>query len=499
MKRLAGVGGVLTFLALVTWGVSVQVSSSSQVQRDAAPLSDRGREAVNTTERSDVQTPTDPKELVSEKNLIRLVQQMVRIDSEFSKGVLQNNKEMAEYIGRELKAIGVEVEVVYPKEPFEAPYQRGLGIKYPGDPSDFPVVVARLRGKVGKPVLGLEMHYNTVVIGDRELWTVDPLGGQIIDGKIYGRGATNSHSAVAQRIETLRVLKESGIKMDGDLVVTLVPGEGATEFGMPWVVEHRPELVAADWYLAGSIGPTFSKEGGHIWAKLIVTGKQHHPPGGVNAAHQIVELLPAVTDVDGWMTWQSDPLFPGRKPGVDVTVLSTGAPDKVAVNVMPSKAEALLDIRLFPNLEPLQVVAQLNKLLADKMKANPELHVALEVTHCQKVQPRLWDFINEDDPLVQEMLKFSREYTGRQDIEMQWVGSVGGGRPDLWDSGSIVVFAGGLKLPGGGHGAHSPDEYVNIDGLAPSTKVMVDFVQRVLGNGTRPGIRPPTKRPARVH
>src|SRR4030042_3201320 len=93
----------------------------------------------------------NPKELVSEKNLVRLVQQMVRINSEFSKGILHNNKEMAEFLGKELRAIGVEVEGVYPKEPFEAPYHRGLGVKYTGGPSDFPVVVARLRGTTGKP------------------------------------------------------------------------------------------------------------------------------------------------------------------------------------------------------------------------------------------------------------------------------------------------------------------------------------------------------------
>jgi len=396
---------------------------------------------------------------------------------------------MAEFLGKELRDIGVEVEVVYPEEPFEAPYHRGLGVKYPGDPSDFPVVVARLRGTTGKPVLGLTTHYNCVVIGDRDLWTVDPLGGEIIDGKIYGRGATNSHAGVVKRIETLRVLKESGVELEGDLVVTLVPGEGATEFGLPWVVEHRPELIAADWYLAGSIGPRFSKSGGHMWAKLTVVGVMHHPPGGINAAHQMVEVIPAVIDVDRWMTWEDDPLFSGRKPVVDVTVLSTGDPGNVVVNVMPAKAEALLDLRLFPNQEVPQVVAELNQLLDDLMKENPDLHVELEVTHVQKAPGHVWDVITEDDPLVQEILEFSREFTGRQDIEMEWRGSHGGGRPDFWNLGSIVIFSGGLKLPGGGGGAHSPDEFVRIEGLVESTQIVVDFVQRVLGNG----IRPPAK------
>ena len=434
----------------------------------------------------DSTAPQDPKELVSEKNLVRLIQQMVQINSEFSKGVVHNHKEIAEYLAKEIRDIGIEVEVVYPEEPFEAPYQKGLGIKYPGDPSDFPVVVARLRGKTGKPVLGLTTHYNTVVIGDRELWSVDPLGGEIIDGKIYGRGATNSHASVAKRIEILRVLKESGVEMNGDLVVTLVPGEGATEFGMPWVVEHRPELVAADWYLAGSIGPRFTKQGGHIWAKLIVVGPMHHPgSAGINAAHQMAEIIPSVIDVDRWMTYEDDPLFASRKPHVEVTVLSSGDPRNVAVNVMPSKVEALLDMRLYPAQEPTQVVAELNKLLSNLMEENPDLDVELEVTHIQKAPGHVWDVITEDDPLVQQIMAFSREFTGNPDLAMEWGGGVGGGRPDFWNTGAIVIFAGGIEMPGGGYGAHSPDEFVWIDGLVPRTQVMVDFLQRVLNSGIR--------------
>lgn len=435
-------------------------------------------------------TPQDPKDLVSEENLVRLVQQMVQINTEFAKGVVHNNKEMAEFLAKEIRDIGIEVEVVYPEEPFEAPYQEGLGIKYPGDPSDFPVVVARLRGTIGKPVLGLTTHYNSVVIGDRALWTVDPLGGEIIDGKIYGRGATNSHSGVAKRIEILRVLKESGIEMEGDLVVTLIPGEGATEFGLPWVVENRPELIAADWYLAGSIGPRFTKQGGHVWAKLTVVGTMHHPGrAGANAAHQMANVIPAVVDVDRWMTWEDDPLFVGRKPHVEFTVLSSGDPRNVVVNVMPSKIEALMDMRLFPNQEAPKVVAELNKLLDDLMEETPDLNVKLEVTHVQKTPGHVWDIITEDDPLVQEILEFSREFTGRQDIEMEWRGGVGGGRPDFWNVGAIVIFSGGLDIPGGGGNAHAPDEYLEIEGLVESTQIIVEFVRRVLEDG----ISPPSK------
>jgi succinyl-diaminopimelate desuccinylase len=322
-----------------------------------------------------------------------------------------------------------------------------------------------------------------VVIGDRSQWTVDPLGGEIKDGKIYGRGATNSHASVAKYIEALRVLKESGVPLDGDLVVTLTPGEGATEFAMPWVVEHRPELVKADWYLMGCCGPVFQKQAGHIWAKLTVLGTMHHPGSAdVNAVHQMLQVLPKVIDVDSWMKWTPDPMF--SKPHVEATVLSSGHPREVAVNVMPAKVEAHLDIRLLPSQDTKQVVAEINKLLADLKRADPKLEAQFEVAGVQKVPEEYWSRITENDPLVQEILKLSRDYTGK-DVKMSWRGGVGGGRPDFWNLGALVVFSGGLDLPRGGGGAHSPNEYANINALVAGTRVIVDVVQRVLSK-TRP-------------
>jgi acetylornithine deacetylase/succinyl-diaminopimelate desuccinylase-like protein len=415
---------------------------------------------------------------------------MIQLNCYFDDGISYNEDKMVNYLEKELKNIGVEVEVVYPERPFQAPYHQGVEVKYPSDPSDFPVVVARLRGTEGKPVLGMTKHYNTVVVGDRDLWTVDPLKGEIIDGKIYGRGAIDDHAGIAERIEMFRVLKESGVKLKGDLVLTIVPGEGATDFGLPWVVEHGPELIAADWYLAGNIGPIFGKQGGHFWAKLTVKGFMHHPPGKVNAIHQMMKVLPAVIDVDRWMTWEDDPLFSGLKPRVDVTAISSGDASDVAVNVMPAQVEALLDVRMFPNQNIPQAVGELNKLLDELMEENPDMQVKLEITNLQKAPEEVWDRINEDDPLVQEILEFSRDFTGRQDLEMKWRGGFAGGRPDFWNAGAIVIYSGGLELPGSGGGAHGADEFVRIDGLVQMTQILVDFIQRVLGED---GINPPAK------
>lgn len=56
----------------------------------------------------------------------------------------------------------------------------------------------------------------------------------------------------------------------------------------------------------------------------------------------------------------------------------------------------------------------------------------LEVAGVQKVSEEYWSRITEKDPLVQEILKMSRDYTVK-DVKMSWRGGVGGGRPDFWN------------------------------------------------------------------
>ncbi len=429
-------------------------------------------------------------ELVQEDRIVRNVQEMVRINTEFNKGHVANHREVVDYIANELAQIeGVEYEVIVPSEPFEAPYHRGLNVPFPGDPADFPVVVARIRGTQGTPVLGLSQLYNSVVIGDLNEWTVDPLGGEIIDGRIYGRGATNSHASVANYLEVLRVISESDLRLAGDLVVAITPGEGGTEFGLPYAVDRRPDLMEADWYLMGCCGPNFTKHGGHIWAKITVAGSMQHPISGAsaNAVHQMATIIPRIVDVHSWMTWEPEPLFGDREPYVEVTNVSSGYPRHVAVNVMPSEVEALLDLRLYSQQTPEQVVAELQALLDQLMEEDPELYVELEITGIQKPPADVWDRITEDDPLVQEILELSREYTGDPSIELQWRSGFAGGRPDLWNTGAKVLYSGGLSLPGGGGGgAHSADEYISIDSLVPRTQLILAVVERALVNGLTP-------------
>ncbi len=54
-------------------------------------------------------------------------------------------------------------------------------------------------------------HSDTVPIAERANWTVDPLGGEIKDGKIWGRGACDDKYAIASMLMLMKIFKEEEI------------------------------------------------------------------------------------------------------------------------------------------------------------------------------------------------------------------------------------------------------------------------------------------------
>ncbi len=92
--------------------------------------------------------------------------------------------------------------------------------------TELPVVFARLGRPGGRRIL-LVGHTDVVPIGDRATWTMDPWGGEIEDGRLYGRGACDMKGGCAAILATMRALATSGAadKLDGEVLAVFVPSE----------------------------------------------------------------------------------------------------------------------------------------------------------------------------------------------------------------------------------------------------------------------------------
>src|SRR2546429_7603667 len=94
-------------------------------------------------------------------------------------------------------------------------------------------LVARVRGdgSLGAVVLH---HHIDVVYADRRFWTVDPFGGEVRDGFLYGRGAIDMKSTGILQLAALLALARAGARPKRDLVFLPPPAEETgTAFGRP--------------------------------------------------------------------------------------------------------------------------------------------------------------------------------------------------------------------------------------------------------------------------
>jgi len=147
------------------------------------------------------------------------LQALVRIPS-----VTGSEEAVQADLARRLALAGMRVETLSPD-----PAAIRADPAWPGEETSrtaLPLVIGRL-GRSGGRRLILSGHVDVVPPGDPATWTFDPWGGEIRDGRLYGRGACDMKGGAAAILAAVRALVASGAaeRLDGELVVALVPGE----------------------------------------------------------------------------------------------------------------------------------------------------------------------------------------------------------------------------------------------------------------------------------
>lgn len=99
-------------------------------------------------------------------------------------------------------------------------------------------VVGIIKGDGSGPNVMYNSHMDHVDTGERSNWKYDPYGGEIADGYIHGRAASDVKSGMAAQIYAGGLLKKAGVKLKGDFIYTgVVQEEPAEMFGMAYLCE----------------------------------------------------------------------------------------------------------------------------------------------------------------------------------------------------------------------------------------------------------------------
>lgn len=140
-------------------------------------------------------------------------------------------------------------------------------------------------------------HTDVVPAGDRSKWEFDPFAGEVKDGWILGRGASDMKGGLAGLIFAAAVLKRLNVPLPGELCLAIVPDEETGgELGVPWILERG--LIQGDGCLiaepSSPLHPTLGQKGA-CWFRVTVKGTPAHgslgPLAGRNA---IVDALKAI-------------------------------------------------------------------------------------------------------------------------------------------------------------------------------------------------------------
>jgi len=402
---------------------------------------------------------TNAVSAVNEQRVVSLAQQLVRINSEYSEEGVRNHYEITNFLKGLYESLGMEVHYAEPEK-------------------GFPLVVARLRGKVGKPILGIIGHYNTVLIGDRSKWTVDPLGAEIRDGRIWGRGSGDMKKTIAATIEATRAVMASKTELKGDLVHVWFAGEGHHDSALEHMAGAGRAYAGADWYIDEGDANIGKVAGSLVWIQLRVKGLTGHTAmyrgdgrKPINAISKMVRLLSRIEQVDDWMTYKTHPLFgkPRRystKPIVEIGRISGG----IKVNQVPEECTAEVDFRLLPGQTAEKLFDELRSLI-EKVRAEDEEFEPVEVKPVHIISSRPWE-LTDDHPVVKAIREVATPILGSRP---QWRGLVFGSRPPLWEFAEVIHFG----VPGGAD-AHAPNESQTIDGLVKGTKVFAALIDKLL-------------------
>ena len=180
---------------------------------------------------------------------VRFLSDYVRIDTVNPPG---NESRGTEYLKAILAKEGI------PSETFELVPGRGN-------------LVARLKGNGSKKPVLILGHVDTVPI-EREKWTVDPLGGLIRDGFIYGRGASDDKSIGIACLEVMLLLHRLNIPLDRDVIYLAEAGEeSSTQIGIDFMVAQHWDKIAAEFSLTEGGGMT--EENGTV-KQVVVTATE---------------------------------------------------------------------------------------------------------------------------------------------------------------------------------------------------------------------------------
>ncbi len=372
--------------------------------------------------------------MINKERLIRLTQKLIQFDSVNPPG---NELAVSKFIESDMRSLKLDVKTY-------------------SFVKNRPNVVATLRGsnprKTNKPVL-ITPHIDTVPFGTG--WKFKPTGGQIHQGRIYGRGASDDKGNAAVGMEVLRSLVENKVQLKHDIIfAATVDEETGSHQGIRPLLSKgilRPHVALItdseefDCIIA---------QKGLFHSRVQVFGKKAHGAynwRGVNAIEISAKMIKRL--LDHQFKFKKHPLL--VPPTKNIGTIKGG--DKV--NMVADFCEFSLDIRFMPGMTAEGVLKEVTRIIEKETK-----DFKIIIDDAQKPYS-----IDPKHPFVKTYVDVCKS----MGVTAKLSGSQGATVISFFQDYKIPAFSTGW----GAHGViHANDEYATVKTLVKGAKVLERYL-----------------------
>ena len=343
-------------------------------------------------------------------------------------------------------------------------------------------VLGRIEGKRPGKVLLLDGHIDTVPVPDASRWTHDPFGGEIADGKIYGRGSSDMKGAVAAMTSAAAFFADDTNRdFVGSVYVSGVVHEECFEGIASRQISQR---IHPDYVVIGESSELNLKRGQRGRAEVVVEtfGKPAHsanPRAGINAVYTMAHLIREIARLEA-------PVHPILGEGI-LELTDIKSSPYPGASVVPDYCRATYDRRLLVGETRESVLKPLLELIRNLRSLEPtfdaRVSFASGVERCytgdeicgERFFPG-WVF-DQDDAFVQTALAGLRSAGLNPEITQY----------SFCTNGSHYAGEAGIQTIGFGPSrenlAHTIDEYIEVDQLLKATEGYHGILRHVFQKG----------------
>jgi succinyl-diaminopimelate desuccinylase len=392
---------------------------------------------------------------------VKFLQALVQVPTDTPPG---NNAPHAERTAELLQGFGLIAE----KHPVPQAEVRAYGLQ-----SLTNLVVRRHYG--AGQTIALNAHGDVVPPG--EGWVHDPYGGEVVDGKLYGRASAVSKSDFASYTFAVRALESLKAQLKGTVELHFTYDEEfGGELGPGWLLKNKltkPDLLLA----AGFSYQVVTAHNGCLQMEVTVHGKQAHaaiPDTGVDALQGAVAVLNAL--------YQQNTLYKqvtSKVAGITHPYLNVGRIEGgTNTNVVPGKVTLRLDRRMIPEENPAEVEATIREVITRAGAACPGITVEIKrLLLANALKP-----LAGNEALVEALQKHGEAVFGEPiptsgtplytDVRLYGEAGVPAA---IYGAGPRTVFESNAKRA---------DEHLVLADLRGATKVVARTLFDLLGNGS---------------